>query len=717
MSLTVPRAGSFAGRSANLQAPPSGAEQWQALAQLGGTITDVALKLEQDRLQREMNRAQVDLAREMNELSLQMREIGDPDELDRQWTERSAALRQSWLEGTDERGRPRISRGNAEQFGIAFDDLANRVGFGIGSRALDLRHSQREATWLDAQHTLMQTAATGDEATRSHLFAEANRQIDEMMAAGVITPEEAQRRRMDLQAGTANAIAIRMVQDDPHALLQAIGEGQLTDLDAETQARYAVQAQNTIDQRNREADREAERIARERETAVGDALDQMIRIIGVNPDARIDYALLQQATDEGHPKAAEANAAVDLAIEYPMFRQMHPSVLQALITREEQRPVDALWQTERLQLLREAHAEAVQGWTSDPVAFADEVGMAVPPLILDPADPQSTAASIEARRQFADDLTGRNYMALPRVFTDEERVAIAAATAVDANPVDRVELARALTLSLQGLGTDGVPSLSNDPVFIHTGNLLATGMPDQLATEIFRGQQVIAQNNIVLPTNASILQVAGADVAQVFSGIAGGEVEQRRVIETANALYAARMRFTDPGAADTPIDEAAYRQALFEAMGGIGNHDSRDATGGLRMLNGFPTVLPPGVTSSLAEVAIANLGRPSMTAGGVGTTQRARDILAGDATSGQRDWDGARMIQQLRASSPTGQVPGLSADPERLWRDLQDAQFRAVGGGQYEIVWPLQNGLRYLPDTNGEPFRLDLNRLIAEMVQ
>lgn len=719
MSLTVPRAGSVAGRSASLQAPPSGAEQWQALAQVGQNITQVSVALERDRLQREINRAQVDLGREMNELSLQLRQIGDPDEMERQWTERSAALRQSWLEGTDDRGRRRISRGNAERFGVAFDDLANRTAFGIGARALDLRNSDRRATWEDTSRTLMQVAATGDEATRQYLFEAADRQIDEMLQAGVLTPEQAQSRRAGLRSGTSNAIAMRMVQDDPHGLLDAIGQGAFNDLDAETQVRYAVQAQNAIDTANRAAATEAERIAREREKAIGDRLGEMINIIGINPRARIDYQLLAQATAEGHPKAAEANAAVDLSIEYPQFRQMQPTVLRALIQSEEQRPVDAEWQTERLQILREVLGEAERGWGSDPVSFAEGVGMSVPALTLDPANPQATARAVAARRDWARDMVAQGYMPDERIFSDEERVAIAAAVGVDAAPADRVALAHVLVPGTQGLGTDSVAALINDPVFLHTGNLLATGMPDQLAAEIFRGQQVIAQSNIVLPSTSNVLQTAGTDVSQVFQGIAGGETEQRRVLDTANALYAARMRFIDPGAAaDEPINEDVYRQAMHEAMGGIGSYDSSQSTGGMKMLNGHPTILPQGITSSLAQISIQGLGRQPMVAGGVSAGQRARDILAGDATSGRDDWDGARMIRQLTAASASGSsAPALASDPRRLWEDLQTAQFRAVGGGQYEIVWPLQNGLRYLPDANGDPFRIDLNRLIAEMVQ
>jgi len=692
MSLTVPRSGSIAGRSANLQVAPAASQAAQVVADFASTVTRVGIGLEQDRLQREASRVQVDMARDMNNLALDLRQIGDPDELDRRWAEGSAAIRASYLDGTGEDGRPRVSTANRDRVGLAFDDLSGRMAYSVGARAIDLRMSQREAQWLDTRHTLTQAAATGDAATRDYLFGLATQQLDEMVAAGIITPAEAAERRLSLQGDTTNAIAIRMAADDPDALLAAIADGQMNDLPAEVQAQYAVAAQASIDRRaaaELDAAEDAQRAYIAGETAW---LGEIAGIAGTVGDVPVDYARLQRAVDARIPGAAEAMAAVELAQVEPDFRQMTPATLRALIAEERAGTFDERWQTERLQVLEDALATAEAGWARDPWAFAATVGMDVPALALDPANPDAFAASLAARAAGAQALVDQHYIRHPVVFTEAERAAVTALVATDQEPGARAAIATALVANLPRSGPDSASAIL-DPVTAHMGTLVATGTPPALAEEVFRGQQAIAAGNVIPPTGREILETAGITLARIWGDVQRGEQERAAVQQATAALYAARVRQSDPDG-ETPISEEGslnqtiYLQALHEVLGGSGNYDSDNALGGIMDIGGFPIVLPRGMRA--------------------GDVQDAWDVLTNNRHLTPETAETAFSLASL-----SGAPPAYAGGMAGLLEDLPGARLQAVSEGEYIITFPLNGGNRVLTDVNGNRYSFSLNRLVG----
>jgi hypothetical protein len=137
--LSMPYAGTNPGRPAQAQPQPVDGRAG-AVADFGQVMLDVGTALENDRLDREIKRAQVDMTRELNDLRLQVEGIGDPDAADAAWQQGVEQLRSAYVAPAAD-GRARISPANADRFGLAFDDLANRHASSLGARSLELRQS------------------------------------------------------------------------------------------------------------------------------------------------------------------------------------------------------------------------------------------------------------------------------------------------------------------------------------------------------------------------------------------------------------------------------------------------------------------------------------------------------------------------------------------------------------------------------------------------
>jgi hypothetical protein len=688
MSLTVPRAGSVAGRSANVVAAPN--QTGQMVAEFANRLTGIGIALEDDRLSRQANRLQVDMMRDFNNLALELQSIGDPDVLDQTWTERSNQLRQAYTSASGEDGRPRVDPRNLERFTLAFDEMASRSALSIGARALELRQSQRRATFDQFATETVNAASTVDPDTAAWLIEGADMQIAEMEATGTITPEEAQRFRTDIRANTANARAITMIGADPQGFLAAADRGEFVGLGAETVARYSVQAQSAIDAATTRAQTEAQRLADERARQVTQELNDAAAM-ALDGRSIIDEHKFSQADYQNSEAYPRYQAAAALRAEQPLLSTMTVSNLRTLVAQERQRPITAPYEQARLDLLEEQLAKAEAGWSADPVAHAAGVGLNVPPRPeFDPSQPQTFATFLAERRAMGEALVQDGYIRTPRVLSEEDRAYVRQVTDLNQDPAARAAAAAVLVTGLPAQGPDSAAALIDDPVFLHVGALLATGVQQSVATEVFRGQQEIEAGNVILPSNATRIGAAGETLQEIFGDIAGGATEQARVRAATDALYAARARRTDPANADD-IDEDLYMQALFEVMGGSGAYDSRDALGGVKELNGYQTVLPRGVSGAMAESAISQIGYDAAGA-----------------------WTPATMAAQLSAASLTGAAPALVTE-DRFWDDLQDARFQAVGNDQYIIVFNTASGVRSLRDTNGQEYRLSLSRLISQV--
>ncbi len=703
MTLTVPRSGTVAGRAPTLQAVPDATGQ--LVTQLADVMSQVGTRLEDDRLSRERNRLQVEMTRDMNNLRLELEDIGDPDVLEASWNQRRDALRATYMDGQTEDGRPRVDPRNAERFGLAFDELADRNAFAIGTRALGARQSQREATWRAYEQEATVAAATADLETRAILIANGDAQIDELVAANVITPEEAEIRRQGLRGTVAEARAVRQIGDDPDAFLAASQAGVFNDLPAPTIARFEAQAQSQIASRETAAVREAEAAATERARVIGTRLSEIATIAG---DGRVaaDEARLDDPEWQAHPDYARAEAAVALRGDYADMATMTPDQLDALVTQEEGLAIAHPYQNERLELLRERAEATREGWASDPVAFAAEAGFAVP--VLRPFDvgrPEDLVADLQQRGAWAQQAVAQGYTTDLRVLSDAERDQLRASAAVDQDPLQRIDLAIAAFIGLRGWGEDRGAAVFDDPVFVGMATSLVQGeISTSTAAEVFRGQQVLAAETIVMPPardrNSASFQVLEA----FFADIPGGEARQRRVTSSADALYAARIRRTDP---TDEFQPALYAQAVHEVLGGTGTFDDRDATGGLQRIGGSLTLLPRGVNGGDLQAALNAIAAPP-------SLERDAVQEGGTIQEFQVRLDAERM-RRITDISESGLPPMGAENPDvtAFWDDFGTYSIRAVGPDRYVLGYSVQAGhFTVVYDTAGNPFTFSARRLL-----
>lgn len=676
MTLTVPNAGVSAGRAAQPQfeAPEAGA----ALAQVGQTMLQVGDAIQADRLDRTGLRLTTELQNDMNALRLQTEEIGDPDALDTAWQQGVTELRNQYLGGDGYDGEVRVPPQLQERFAIQFDDLGGRHAYALGARSLELRQSQREATWVEYRHNALNTTAGMNEEVREATVAQATQLIEARVAANVITPEQGQIQILAFEEDMDAARATIMVAEDPAGYLAAVDAGEFSGLGAQTQAQYVAQATRAVASDEREA-----------VTARNGELAELIDVFETGLPAG-NAAILDDPAYQALPNYAQAMAARDLAASEGSIRTMRPVDLQTLLAVEREVPITRQWQAERVQLLEDAHAAAVAGWGSDPISYAAEVGITPPEFVeFDPADPTAFSNMIRSRRAFSNALVEEGYSTEARLFSETERLSIQAAAAADQDPAARAALAEIL---FQGGGIDVV----EDPVFRHVGGLASSGVSAELRSEILRGQQVLANDNAVLGSQRERLDAVYTEVAGMFENLPGGEAAQSRIMAAADALYVARLRRSDPGG---DFQSLTYRQALHEVMGGTGPvNNSRAARGGVQEYNDVQTVFPRGVNHGDFTAALGALNETFFGYGANDTrtlgTEQAEAVIA--------------QMSQISV----GQSPPIIAGRPVPPRELQQFELRAVADDRYVFIYRANGGTRVVTDANGEDYIFSMLALL-----
>lgn len=668
--LTVPRAPNIVGRTANEQfeAPEAGA----AVAQFGNRMLQFGTALEADRLDRQMSRLRVDMTKDLGELRLQVEEIGDPEAAGAAWDQGIARLRQTYQTGTDERGRPRIDKKNAENFGLAFDDLSNTHALALGGRFLALRQSQRAATYYEYSTVAGDQAAKADPATRDKLYADFDEETDRQVAAGTMDPERAAKAKTEFRQRTENAAAIELQAADPQGLIEALDGDEFANLDPETRARYGVSAQAEVDRRAAADQRAAETAAKEWEAKTGRQLDDLADIYSAGRTPQ-NAAILADKSLQEHPvlgpKARKALAAEQLATEIPDLAAKTPDELKALIAAEKKRPIRDPWETERLPVLEAQLAVSLDGWKTDPIGFAQKnPDMAVPVLPeFDPSNPDAFVDAVGARVTYGKGLKEKGYVkaagkAAP-FLSREEQASVKAALAVEQDPIARAALGAALFNEVMAMGGDPgqIEALAADPVLSWTaGQMAKKAIVPAIAAEILTGQQVLAAKTVVMPPLEARNGETFAYLGTLFNEMPNGDFRKRQVVDAADALFAARIRELKPG---EEIPEGLYKQALHEVYGGTGVAGSADAKGGVQEFRDIPTILEPGMSPAAIEQTFATLVDHMR----VETNGNGAEVIA--ATEALPEVPTSTVLQSV---SRSGGVPTSGGEP------LEESDF--VGG-------------------------------------
>lgn len=695
MTLTVPRSNASPGRAARaVGVEPNTAGD--ALANLGQTMFEVGTAVENDRLDRQMQRLQVDMTRDLNQLRLETEQIGDPDTAEQSWQTGIQNLRQTYETGRGQDGRQLVDPKNTERFGLAFDDLANRHAFGIGRRTLELRNAERQATYMAYTHEAAKAYATGDEEVRAGTLADLDAMVDADVRAGRIDASEGQRRKQEFRADGDNARAIAMISVDPEGFQAARKAGEFAGLEATLLARYDAAAISSIEQKAKAAQTAADKAAKEQEAAIGDRLGEIRGIAGEGAVA-VDEAFLDRPEVKAHPDYGQTQAAISLREEGKQLKVMSPQALRDAIAQEEGRKVKHKWETERLALMRETLADHEAGYAKDPLAYAEREGLDVPTLPeFDINDPVSFGKAVGERVVFAEQLRQEGYTENLRYFTNDEREALKDAASVEADPSERAALARQLAVSLSAADPAAISELGLDPVFSYVGEAqVSGGMGARQAQTILRGQQVIDAGNVVMPPEKDRVDAGFQVLDALFADLPDGEKLQSTIREATDAHYAATIRKSDPTA---DIDEDLYLRSLHEVLGGVGEANARGATGGIQVVRDVATMLPPGVSVDQVEGALDRLGR-----------------VRASPAAGQRPAlqdDAAQLEQQLRAISG-GQVPDFGGERPTA-QDLEDLQLQAVGPDRYIFVYQAGDRWYQVYDEEGQPYSFSMKALLQE---
>lgn len=716
MTLTVPKAGSDAGRAPQVRvAEPTGGEMF---AQFGNQMKQVGEALETDFLQREAQRFQTDLTGDMNNLRLEVTAIGDPDAAEARWRDGTAALRQNYLAGQGENGLPRVSEKNRERFGLTFDELNNRNSFSLGRQTLEARQSQRQADLMRYSQIATQQAAGADPDMRATLLGQGIEKIDQLVATGAISPAQGETQKQALAQEMDNARAIGMSAENPQGMIDALDAGEFAGLPGEVQERYRVQAAANLDRAAAAAQTAAEKAAKEQATLTGNRLADIRDVRGTGMQS-VDEAWLASDDAKSHPDYPMTIAALSLAREQPELAKMSPPQLDALIAGEEARPVREKYQTERVQHLRSLRKDAAPAWQQDAVAQADKVGLYVPDLpqfSLDTA--RDFGRGLVARSQMADELIEGEYTRDRALLNAEEKEQLRANASIDADPASRAALAETLTDSLSPEDAEQLGEIIGDPVFSFVGGLLAVGGDRATAREIFRGQQVVVEKNITLPAVAKRQGAAFKAIDAFFADQPDGEKTQSTITAAADALYAARIRREGP---QHDIDTDVYRQALHEVMGGTGRYDGTNAQGGMQDVRGALTPLPMGVRANDADAALGQMARLIDGKRTVTYTRLADDLPLSTKITGilppVDTVDGmaarARADALWQAASISGGAPGINGEP--LDGDTLSAmQLTAVGNDEYQLTY---NGLAAQDLVTGEKYTFRLSDLVRGNVR
>ena len=685
MTLTVPQAGSEAGRAARMRV--EGREDGNAITAFGQQVKGIFERVEQFELNSEFERAQVDATRELNDLRLEVEQIGDPRAAGQAWDQRSAAIKQRYLVGDE--ASPALNQRNQERFGLAFDQAVNAHSFSLGRRFLQDRIAQREATAMQATQQFAREAVANNGESAEETFARGDAYLDGLVADGVIAADEAERRKLELRQGSSTALLTDMLRQDPQELMRQLDDpSRFPGLAPTDIAIWKTKAQTAIDQDLRFG---ASQVKKE--------TTDFLRVIRSEAMSGKDVHwddLLSDPNIVGHDDFAQTEAVVLLAQERPDLLSMSPAQLNAEIEKERQSAPGDERSARRLEALIEIRDQNVAGYEKDPIRQAEKVELPVPAFTaeIDPADPTAFEQSIRQRLTFAEQMQAESYTGGPlRLFSDKEEDELKALAGTDQDPEVRATLARIAASAVAEDGSTPVLDLLGDPVMSHVGGLLSAGGREALGREILQGQAAIDLGNALVPPASERLEEAQSVIGDVLVGLPGEEVLQQEINQSIDALFAARIKREDPTG---EMNAKIYTQAAHEVLGGTGQYDSREARGGIQDFRGAQTIIPMGLSAEKLDTNFTMLGTD-----GTGSSYFAT----------YRSFSDERFQKHLRQISG-GALPVVEGQP--ITRDeLVDGQLsvKAIGDDVYILQVDTATGVKTVQSDAGGDYQFSLRLL------
>ena len=695
MTLTLPQAGTSPGRAPRTVEQPVNTAG-QELGQLG----DALYRLGAEKLDRNKKRAQVDLTRDMNDLRLQVEEIGDPDQADTAWQQGVSNLRAKYL-GSESGQSEVLHPSNVPDFELTFDQLANANTFAVGKRNLELRMSERMATFDSYMYEASRAAMNADADTRATLAQTADDHIAGLLQNGVINAEQAEKMRQDVRGEIDGIAALQALNDDPAAFLDKLDEGEFSGLDADAQVRWRSSAMSALRKEAEKAQRKAEQDVKEYE---GRVVDNLNRISSISDTGRLSPNDLALVNDPGVIELAKTNEDVALALgkanakisldeRKPDFQALPLPDLVKLRADEAKRTVSHPYQEQELEILDETIAWKQQEIEHDALGHMAKIGLPPPDLPLDEGL-DAFRAGLARRRRYAAGLVEKGHLPSMVVLTPEDRKEVKAQLEETTDPTQRRMLVEGFTRELGRDAGQVILRATGNRVTAHTATLIEWGASPDLVEDVLTGQKRLADGTATRPSPAAW--------RETFSDLTGDMFADRpetlaRLQDSAAALYALSNPVDESG----EIDTEAARTAISRALGGDGME-----AGGLAEINSsrrssYMLPLPPGMSDRHLEDAISIVSEK------IAVTVTGTEV-GGAATVSDGD------LSILQAAAIRGAPPDFKGMSPRV--EFETAQIvplwpdgRPVD--QYVLI-DGDTGAAYI-DTNGQAYVFSLRKLVA----
>lgn len=688
MSLTVPTAGLTAGRAAEVryEAPETG----NVIAAFGQRVKQLGDRLETDRLDVEASRLQLDMTRDLNQLRLKYEQMGDPEAIDQGWARDIAAIRDGYLNGQTETGRPRVDPKLRDRWSLMFDDLAEKHAFAIGTNVAAIRRSQRVANVVEYEATVAQAAANADPATRGTLYEQLDRTYDGLVASGDWSPEQAAEAKLkSRQNGDFNAFYNDLLKNAEGAAAM-LSAGAYAEMSPEDGARAKTLLASASERARLAGDKvradamavvkadlsDGIKLARQGLTSAAEGL------IG-KPEITAEFPELME---EFRGMVALRNAGVVIqSMTLDQLRAVEVDWAKETFARE--------WQAEGLKAVRTRIAEVTEKGRADPVALwkgSDALGL----QDIDFATPETMVAGLAQRATDIKRLTESGHLKPGNLPLDADEAAhIRDMLAVEKDPAARIDTALAL---IGSLGRDPAARVINDETLSGVASMLSSGAGNKvMARQILAGQRIAAEKGLPLPSEGSWKEVVGANFGSLFAdgtidGLGDENPALRQLGSMAFGLYTYRRGQNADMAAET-LDQDLLMQSFHEVAGGTGTFGTSGSTGGVGIVKDGFVFLPPGVSGEAVEGALMYVRQSALFAG------NAADVDADDT------W---------RRISASANVPRAGGQPVDL-DTFERLRLREAGNGRYNLIWTDGTGRSVrLDGDDGKAYVLDLYALL-----
>jgi hypothetical protein len=664
MTLTVPRGGTIAGRSADVRiaTPDTGG----VLSELGNKMLEKGLAIKAEQQDRTSRRTLLDITREAGVARQEIEQTSDPDAIGPNWDQAMAGLREKYL--TDDLD-PKVR----DDLDLAFTELGDRHSLALGSRAIGLRQSQRDADWIDLRAAITTDASTADPDTVGAFIELGDASIASRLASGTISPDQAATERQALRQDISGARATAQIQRDPTGFLADADAGTYDGLGAQTLAARRVTAQNVLDQAAAAELRDADKALSDRTAAIGKRLTEMGGMM-LDGAFLVDEADLTNPEVMAHPLYPEVRAAQELRGEMPGLKRMSPAELDRAIVVEETTPKTSKYQMERLKVLRQWRDQSGAGYSADAVVQQRTAGFAVSDLpAFDPDAPDAFAAGLPARLANDTYMTGRKYTNTQAIFDNTQKADLKAVLDPRADAGPKLALIAAIVAGSGGMPDRVLSVLEADPATARAARLLMTTRDQALVKGVLRGQQAIAQQTVNMPSARNILNVFDAVTGGVYRDAPKQHAE---MLAAATALYASDATGINPDGFNSWVpgmdDNDAVdlmTSAIQRVAGGAIDRNNTASIGGIQQINENFVDLPFGIPAQDVQTAMDNLGRQ--------LTGRWFDPRL-DAWRSAPDPNAPPTdpMRGLAAASLDGALPDLGDDPAKF---MDTTQLKRIG--------------------------------------